>query len=105
MSSSNQHTTNISQHLLEGYLLEKARNSDWADIRYSTQWLGFVDGAKQISSLTQNGNEANLQINAKYLLAADGAGSPIANALNIRREGPETIATFINFSCAYSVIT
>ena len=103
MSSSNQHTTNISQHLLEGYLLEKARNSDWADIRYSTQWLGFVDGAKQISSLAQNGNEANLQINAKYLLAADGAGSPIANALNIRREGPETIATFINFSCAVDI--
>ncbi|NCF43647.1 MAG: hypothetical protein GWP70_02350 [Proteobacteria bacterium] len=103
MSSSNQRTTNISQHLLERYLLKKARNSDCASIRYSTQWLGFVDEAKQISSLAQNGKQASLQINAKYLLAADGAGSPIANALNIRREGPEAIATFINFSCAVDI--
>lgn len=103
MSSSNQHTTNISQHLLEQYLLEKAQDSIYADIRYGTRWLGFLDEAKRISSVGQGGKEPSLQISAKYMLAADGAGSPIANALGIRRIGPEAIATFINFSCAVDI--
>ena len=103
MASSNQHTTNISQHMLEQYLLEKARSFECADIRYGARWLGFVDDAMLVSAVAQSSDQANLHVHAKYLLAADGASSAVAKALNIRRTGPEAIATFINFSCAVDI--
>ena len=99
---SGEHTTNISQHLLEAYLKTHAESSAFADIRFGVEWQGFADADKQTSRLRdQAGNE--FTIGYQFMLAADGAGSPIARALNIKKVGPDAIATFLNLTCEVDV--
>ena len=95
---SNEHTTNISQHRLEAYLKSQAEESAYADIRFGTEWLGFGDDNKQLSRLRTTAG-VELEVSHEYLLAADGAGSPVARSLNIKKVGPDAIATFLNLTC------
>ena len=92
--------TNISQTLLEEALLGKAREqADAADtIRYGVTWENFYNDQTQISIVRSSDGEDYL-IEADYVLAADGAGSPIARALGITKQGPKSIATYLNLSC------
>jgi len=92
--------TNISQTLIEEFLLKKARElaPDQNSIRYDSKWNGFVDENTHVSEIVSNSGEIH-HIEADYVLAADGAGSPIARALGINKVGPKTVATFLNLSC------
>ena len=100
---SSEHTTNISQHLLERYLKTHTEGSEFADIRFGVTWIGFVDGDKKASRLrTSDGREIDMAY--EYMLAADGAGSPVARTLAIRKVGPDAIATFLNLTCEVDVV-
>ena len=92
------HTTNISQHRLEAHLKSEAEKSPYADIRFATEWLGFGADDKS-SSLLRTADGSELEVSHTYLLAADGAGSPVARALDIKKIGPDAIATFLNLTC------
>ncbi|MEM7097179.1 MAG: FAD-dependent monooxygenase [Pseudomonadota bacterium] len=94
---SNEHTTNISQHLLEAFLREQAQKSEFADIRYATTWREFASSDQLVS--TVQGERGQSNIHHSFLLAADGAGSPVARALDIKKVGPDAIATFLNLTC------
>ncbi len=97
-SYSKEHTANISQHLLEEHLKSVAEQSPQADLRYGIEWKGFATEDRQTSTLADaNGNV--LEVSHQFLLAADGAGSPVARALNIRKIGPDAIATLLNLTC------
>ncbi|MEM7281508.1 MAG: FAD-dependent monooxygenase [Pseudomonadota bacterium] len=95
---SGEHTTNISQHRLEDYLKRHAEQSAYADIRFGVEWLGFAGEDNQNSCLkSRDGNQ--IEVRHEYMLAADGAGSPVARALHVKRVGPDAIATFLNLTC------
>jgi len=91
------HVANISQPKLEQALMNHTRQQPDADIRPGWQWLGFGDDAHESIVQTPDGNQ--VLIRSTFTLAADGASSPIARALGIEKEGPETIARFLNLSC------
>ncbi len=91
--------TNISQTLIEEFLLEKARKlASENAIRYNTTWNGFVEDNTRVSEITSISGEL-YRIEADYVLAADGASSPIARTLGIKKAGPKTVASFLNISC------
>ena len=96
-----QHSTNISQHLLEAYLKKHAEDSPFAEIRYGVAWQGFVDGNFHRSQI-ESGGRSN-EIEYTYLLGADGAASSVARALNVKKVGPDAIATFLNLTCEVDV--
>ncbi|MEM7019972.1 MAG: FAD-dependent monooxygenase [Pseudomonadota bacterium] len=98
MQVSNEHSTNISQTLLEENLLNEAKKSACADIRFGVRWQGFIDDDTHRSQLSLSNGE-NLEVQADYVLAADGAGSSVSRALGIKKQGPESIAKLLNLSC------
>ena len=96
LNMSQDRVANISQPKLEMALAEKAASFDGADIRMGWEWKGF---RKDGTSLVQAPDGTEVCIEAAYTLAADGAGSPVARALGVKKNGPETIAQFLNLSC------
>ena len=95
--ASRQHTTNISQHLLEQKLREAAVAGAYASIQFSTEWQAFKDENLKTSRI-QNAN-GEQEITYQYLIAADGAASPISKSLGVKKTGPDAIATFLNLTC------
>ena len=100
LNMSQDRVANISQPKLEAALAEKAASFEEADIRMGWEWVGFA--GDEISKVrAPDGTEVGIE--AAYTLAADGAGSPIARALGVKKNGPETIARFINLSCKVDI--
>ena len=99
---SGEHTTNISQHRLEAYLLRHAGASEFADIRFGTRWSRFTSDDKRSSQLQRQDGET-LEVAYDFMLAADGAGSSVSRALGIRKVGPDAIATFLNLTCEVDI--
>lgn len=99
---SREHTTNISQHRLEAFLKRHAEKSEFAEICYATQWVGFCQGDNQKSKVfAADGSE--FELSHDFVIAADGASSSVARALNIRKVGPDAIATLLNLTCEVDV--
>ena len=97
-AASPEHITNISQNLFEDALLGQATRRNHQDIRFGHSWQGFVDGdTRRVRVLQPDGSA--YEVNAAYVLAADGASSNIVRTLGITRSGPPSIATFLNMSC------
>ena len=95
---SREHTTNISQHRLEAYLRNAAKGSSCADVRFGTTWVAFAADDRSASVLEDAAGETS-HLKYRFMIAADGAGSPVARALGIRKIGPEAIATLLNLTC------
>ena len=103
---SQDHTTNISQHLLENALLAIASQSSFADIHFGTRWLGFKDGNTTLNRLADSEDETSESewvVQADYILAADGASSSVSRAINVKKIGPDSIATLMNLSCEVDI--
>jgi len=92
--------TNVSQTLIEEVLGVKARElaENENSLRYGWTWKNFVNGDTQLNEVVSSSGEVS-HIRAAYVLAADGAGSPIARALGIKKNGPSIVASFLNLSC------
>jgi 2-polyprenyl-6-methoxyphenol hydroxylase-like FAD-dependent oxidoreductase len=87
---------NISQHRLEPLLSEEVAQSPFVDLRYDCEWISAEESADGVLSLvrnTQTGEE--LKIHSSYLLAADGAGSPVRKWAGIEMIGPAGIQSFV----------
>lgn len=87
---------NLPQHLFEPVLLERVRDDDGTRVLYRTNWLEFENHDGSIVSRAEDlaGGET-LEITSKWLLAADGAGSPVRNQLGIPLDGPDELQTFV----------
>jgi len=96
--ASQDHSANISQHLLERFLRNIVEKSEYADIRFGVKWEGFSDSQNKISKVSETDSKKYL-INADYVVAADGASSSVSRALGIQMIGPDNLATFLNLSC------
>ncbi len=101
-SASQDHSANISQHLLERFLRGIAEKSEFSDIRFGVKWEAFTDPQNKISRVSSI-DSGNYSITADYVLAADGASSSISRALDIQMFGPDSLATFLNLSCEVCV--
>lgn len=79
-------STAVTQDRLEPILRERAIELG-ADLRLGTELVCFTqDGAGVTATLRPRGG-AEYELNAQYLIAADGANSPVRQALTIGRSG------------------
>jgi len=83
----------VAQDGLEPILRERAEELG-ADIRASTEFLGFEQDHQGVAARVLRREDGfEHQIRADYLIAADGAASPIREALGIGRQGRGHIRT------------
>lgn len=87
---------NLSQHILEPILLERARSESAATVRYEWQWESLEDDGKGVTSRGRDlvTGEA-FEVRSRYVLAADGASSPVRRALGIEMVGPDRLQSFV----------
>src|SRR5581483_3912042 len=84
------------QNVLEPLLLNAARQRG-ADIRFNTELLSFTqDGEEVTATLVERETGKRRVVRAAYLVAADGAHSPISHSLDIARHGAGTFAHMVN---------
>jgi 2-polyprenyl-6-methoxyphenol hydroxylase-like FAD-dependent oxidoreductase len=87
----------VAQDAVEEVLLDSLRGSPWSTVLYSTEFLSFAeqpDGHVVSARSLETGQ--TFEMHARYLIAADGAGSPTRRAAGIEMTGPSTIAVMAN---------
>ena len=82
----------IAQDRLEPILRERAAELG-ADIRLNTTLISFEQDAGGVAALLRERDGSEYTMRAAYMVAADGAASPIREALGIRRKGRGHIRT------------
>jgi putative polyketide hydroxylase len=78
--------TAIAQDRLEPILRERALELG-ADLRLSTELVGFTQDDDGVTAILRQRDGHEYQLRAQYLVAADGANSPVRQALGIGRSG------------------
>ncbi len=86
---------NLSQHRLEPILVDSLVASGASRPSYAHQWeSGEQDGAGVRSRVRVDTGES-YEVHSRYLLAADGAASPVRKWLGIQPIGPDRIQSFV----------
>ena len=84
---------NLSQHRLEPLLVDALAQAG-IDVRYEHRWESATsDETGVISTIT--GPDGTLGVSSRWLLACDGASSPVRRMLGIEPEGPHRIQSFV----------
>ncbi|MGH7895565.1 MAG: FAD-dependent monooxygenase, partial [Candidatus Binatia bacterium] len=90
----------LSQHLLEPILLDELRRCADVDIAYGHEWEGAEqDGAGVTSRIRDHASEMVHETRSRWLIAADGAASPVRRALEIEPIGPDRLQSFVMIHC------
>jgi putative polyketide hydroxylase len=83
----------VDQDKLEVLVRDRAREVG-ADLRFFAEMTSFTQSADGVTAaVTNRGSGASEIIQADYLVAADGAGSPVRHALGIEAGGPGLMFT------------
>jgi 3-(3-hydroxy-phenyl)propionate hydroxylase len=77
---------NLQQYYVEGFLLERARALPLIDLRWRNRVAGLEPQADGVL-LEIETPEGNYQLQADWLVAADGARSPIRKAMGLESKG------------------
>jgi 3-(3-hydroxy-phenyl)propionate hydroxylase len=77
---------NLQQCYLEKFLVDRIRADDLADIRWRSNVTGATQ-AKDKVTLTVDTPEGAYELNARYVVAADGARSVMRSAFGLRMNG------------------
>jgi len=77
---------NLQQYYVEGFLLDRARALPGIEIRWSNK-VSAVEPSAEGVVLTVETPEGDYRILAAYLVAADGARSPIRRAMGLESKG------------------
>lgn len=86
---------NLSQHRLEPLLLD-ALTATGAAVDYGHCWESAEQRVDGITSRVRDvATGAAYEIRSRYVIAADGAGSPIRRSLGIESVGPDRIQSFV----------
>lgn len=86
----------VTQDLIEPVLLAAARERG-GDVRFNTECIGFEQDDKGIqATLRYRSDGSESMISADYMIAADGAGSPIRRKLDVRTTGAGTLGHLLN---------
>lgn len=96
---------NISQSEFEKVLVARAEASELIDLRFRHQWECLVCNGSEtaVSKILNNADNESYEVEASYVLACDGAGSPIRRALGIEVDGPAELASFVNAYFKYNL--
>lgn len=87
---------NLSQHRFEPILLDALRGAGAAAPRYGHRWdAAEQDDGGVTSRITELETGCVYEVRSRYLLAADGAGSPVRKWLGIPQLGPERLQSFV----------
>ena len=87
----------VAQDAVEEELLAALHGSPYSTVLYSTEFLSFDERPGGFAVTVQNLESGRrLDFDARYLIAADGAGSPTRRAAGIDMEGPATMAVMAN---------
>jgi len=78
----------LSQDRIEPHILRRARELG-ADIRFGTELVGHAQDATGVTATVREGG-AERTIRAQYLIACDGAHSPVRQFLGVQQYGPGT---------------
>ncbi|MBA3604082.1 MAG: FAD-dependent monooxygenase [Parachlamydiaceae bacterium] len=85
----------LSQAHLED-LLRNSIENDRINIQYNTELIDVVEEKDCIVATLRKESGKTFQIRTKYLLAADGARSPVRNLLEISVTGKEDLGKFVS---------
>ncbi len=86
---------NIQQQYIEQFLVDKiAEYPELIDMRWQSEVVG-VSTSAQGAALTVKTPEGEYQLQAEYLLAADGGKSPIRKMLNLRMNGDNLPGNYV----------
>jgi putative polyketide hydroxylase len=78
-------------------VLFAAAHQRGGDLRFNTELISFEQDDTGVTALVANrADGTRYTIRADYLIAADGAASPIRNTLGISRSGPGTLGHYIS---------
>ncbi|TGO25207.1 hypothetical protein BPAE_0085g00270 [Botrytis paeoniae] len=88
--------TFVTQDMLEPVLVDVARERG-GDLRFYTECVSIQQDNDSVTvTLKDRETGAVSSVRAEYLIAADGAGSPIRNRLNVPTSGQGTMGYLIN---------
>jgi 2,4-dichlorophenol 6-monooxygenase len=87
---------NLSQHRLEPILAGLVRRGGDEALGYSHEWLSAEQDGEGVTSRVHDQLSGDTyEVRSRFLLAADGAGSPVRRSLGIGLEGPERLQSFV----------
>ena len=87
---------NLSQHHFEPILLAALRDAGAASPRYGQRWdAAAADSEGVTSRVTDVASGRSCEIRSRYVVGADGAGSPVRKSLGIALNGPERLQSFV----------
>ena len=87
----------MAQDELEPILLDHARSFAGADIRFNTELQELTQGDRGVRAIViDRATGERTEVRARYLIAADGANSPIRRQLGITTHGVEKIGEYLS---------
>jgi 2-polyprenyl-6-methoxyphenol hydroxylase-like FAD-dependent oxidoreductase len=87
---------NLSQHLLEPILLDHLRSCANIDIAHGHEWEhAQQDGAGVTSRIRDHAGGTVYEARSRWLIAADGAASPVRKFIGIEPIGPDRLQSFV----------
>jgi 2-polyprenyl-6-methoxyphenol hydroxylase-like FAD-dependent oxidoreductase len=87
----------LAQDLLEPILLAHARSYACADIRFNTELCELEqDGDSVCATIIDRATGDRTDVHARYVIAADGASSPVRRRLGIGTQGVERIGEYLS---------
>jgi len=87
---------NLSQHRLEPILLDELRRCPDVEIAYGHEWQSAVqDDAGVTSTIHDRTRGATYTLRSRWVVAADGASSPVRRQLGIAPIGPDRLQSFV----------
>lgn len=94
LSSSPTPTSNLSQDLFEQLLYDHLPKT--SHVRFEHTWQGCesVDDGYISTLIDPQGD--SISVKSRYVIGADGAGSPVRRAIGAKMVGPDNIQTFVN---------
>ena len=96
---------NLSQSEFEKILVDRAAASECVDLRFGHTWDALVTNTadRTVSRVVDGTTGDRYEVESRYLLGCDGAGSPIRKALGIDLEGPSELSSFVNAFFKYNL--
>jgi 2,4-dichlorophenol 6-monooxygenase len=86
-------TTNLGQDKFERLLFDHLDAPD--KVLFSHAWVGSRGSPGAYVSSVESGGSV-LEVRSRYIIGADGAGSPVRKSLGIEMLGPDNIQSFMN---------
>jgi 2-polyprenyl-6-methoxyphenol hydroxylase-like FAD-dependent oxidoreductase len=87
---------NLSQHRLEPILVDHLQRESNAELHWRHEWTVLAQDATGVTSLVRDlATGEPYEVRSRWVLAADGAGSRVRNALDVEMVGPDQLQTFV----------